>query len=117
MSLRGVLHVGQGDLLGFWCPGCEEIHFVSAGGWSFNGDFENPTFHPSVLITSGHFSRHFRQGDECWCTYADKNPESKIPYKCGVCHSVVKNGEIRYLGDCTHHLAGTIIKMVLKDTH
>ena len=56
--------------------------------WQFNGDNENPTISPSVMVTY--------RGD-------DKNT---------ICHSFIRNGKIEFLSDCTHDLAGKIVDMV-----
>jgi hypothetical protein len=80
----------------FYCPGCGHNHafyvkpFDSQTVWSFNGDMENPTFHPSLLNT--------------WT----KPPDTKV-IKC--CHLFVESGMIKYQGDCTHSLAGKTIDM------
>lgn len=71
----------------FYCPGCEEHHGPS-DSWSFNGSQTAPTFTPSILVR-GH--------------------------KDGVgdtrCHSFVRDGQIQYLSDCTHALAGKTVPM------
>ncbi len=43
-----------------WCPGCEGLHLINTkrknqndAQWNFNGDFERPTFTPSVNIEDG----------------------------------------------------------------
>lgn len=70
----------------FHCPGCDERHAVYVGhhnpkaNWDFNGDVDEPTFQPSILVT--------RPGT----TYR--------------CHSYVQEGFIRYLSDCSHDMAG-----------
>lgn len=74
-----------------WCPGCDKAHrFVdrlSGGpGWTFNRDFERPTFGPSLL-----------------CHY---------PTMEDVCHSYVVDGQWQFLGDSTHALAGQTVPMV-----
>lgn len=76
--------------LTFWCPGCEGMHFVT-DGWKFNGDFEKPTLSPSVRVRGGMPSNGGHGG---------------------VCHFHVRNGEIQYLGDCTHALKSQTIAMV-----
>jgi len=51
-----------GNTLSFRCPGCKLFHSVSvntAGGWTFNGDLENPTLNPSILARVGHYATHF----------------------------------------------------------
>jgi len=80
----------------FQCPGCEEIHTVRVGdkhGWTFNGDLERPTFHPSVL---------------CW---RNMFTGRTTPPEYIRCHSFVLDGMIRFLGDCTHKLAGQTVPL------
>ena len=77
----------------FMCPGCEIGHGVyvrrKEGNpgpvWGFNNDFEKPTLTPSILI------------------YAAGNRPR--------CHSFVRDGNIEFLGDCTHKLAGQTIPL------
>lgn len=109
MSLKGKLRVGEGGLLFFWCSGCKEAHGVTSV-WSFNGDYDKPTFSPSVLITSGHYSHPFG-GTGCWCTYNKEHPDNPAPFKCDVCHSFLRDGRIEFLSDCTHELAGKIVDL------
>lgn len=91
----------------FHCDGCNSAHgvYVIQGTltfkkgklvkgkevpiWGFNGDEEKPTFSPSVLAR--------------WNEGEGKTPK--------VCHSFVRDGEIEYLTDCTHHLAGKKVKL------
>lgn len=72
----------------YWCEGCGYEHafgLTSEGGnHTFNGDLNNPTVSPSLL-------------------------ENRIPDK--VCHSFIVNGQIQYLSDCHHHLAGQTIEL------
>ena len=73
----------------FWCPGCDMAHEVHYGNddprWSWNYDLDRPTFSPSIVITFG------------------DSP--------GRCHSFVTLGQIQYLNDCTHHLAGRAVDL------
>lgn len=55
--------------------------------WQFNGDVKAPTFTPSVRVRSAD-----ENGDTC-------------------CHFYVKDGQIQYLSDCTHDLAGKTVPM------
>jgi len=70
----------------FICPGCDQEHLIpkapSANGlkWTFNGDFNKPTFSPSVRLS---WNRKDQPPDEC--------------------HFNIVNGQIVYCGDCTHH--------------
>lgn len=82
----------------FHCPGCKCEHGVwtskpAANGaqWSWNGDMVRPTFAPSLLIQWG------------------GSGPNDVPRR--VCHSFVTNGEIQFLTDCTHELAGQTVPL------
>lgn len=114
--LRRWSHEGRGGYT-FYCPGCGEGHTIQTegnGAWSFNGDLEEPTFSPSVLLRSGHYASTHKPGDRCWCTFnAERAAKGEAPsaFKCGICHSFVENGTIRFLRDCTHALAGKTVPL------
>lgn len=79
-----------------WCPGCQELHSfyvnkpLSSGAlWDWNNDVMLPTFKPSMLIKG---------------TGTDR-----------ICHSYVTDGEIKFLNDCTHALAGKTVPLSLPD--
>ncbi|GAF73901.1 unnamed protein product [marine sediment metagenome] len=109
----------DGKRIGYhiWCEGCEEYHGIwvynsnsyNGAKWTFNEDMIKPTFSPSLLVRSGHYQEDHKGG--CWCDYNKKNPDKKAPFKCGVCHSFIRNGQIQYLNDCTHKLAGQTIDL------
>lgn len=111
MGQRGVLRTLAGGDLSFWCPGCSEYHTVSAGGWSFDGNFEAPTLYPSILVTSGHYCPGHDPKKGCWCTFNAARPEDPSGFECSRCHSFVKAGSIEFLPDCTHALAGQTVKL------
>lgn len=73
----------------FFCPGCQEYHWIRTRGesplWRFNGDVECPTVEPSIL------------------TFKD-DPARR-------CHSYVRAGRIEYLGDCGHTLRGQSVPL------
>lgn len=87
----------------FECPGCgidhmfvvkvnaEQLKRRGCGypTWSFNGNLESPTFQPSLLVRWNH------------------GPELEPR----VCHSLVKDGNIQFLSDCTHALAGKTVPL------
>jgi hypothetical protein len=111
MSARGVLRIGEGGRLLFMCPGCKEMHQVTVGDgpgprWGFNGDYDRPTFTPSVLVR-GHKVIRDEAGKWTgeWERDASGNP---VP---SVCHSFVRDGQIQFLGDCTHALAGQTVSL------
>lgn len=77
-------------MLGFWCPGCKEPHSYlierPAGvhpAWTFNGNFDKPSFSPSLLY----------------------------PSKPIRCHLYVTDGQIIFLSDCQHELAGKTVEL------
>lgn len=55
--------------------------------WGWNGCVNKPTFTPSILVR-----RNYGE---------DQHPE--------VCHSFVTDGQIQFLGDCTHAMAGQTV--------
>lgn len=72
-----------------FCPACQCGHLFDSR-WTFNGDFEKPTFRASMLIPG-------RQ-----------NP----PYKPTLrCHSFVTEGKIQFLDDCEHELKGQTVEL------
>ena len=78
----------------FHCEGCGFSHIIPIGGqntvWHWDEDKINPTFSPSILVNSPNWG-----GEQI----------EKI------CHSFVENGNIRYLNDCTHELAGQTVPL------
>lgn len=77
----------------FECLGCGMLHFINTnpnygGVWEFNGNLDNPTVSPSLLIKS-------------------PNLDGSVD----VCHFFVKNGNIEYLSDCTHNRRSTTVEM------
>ncbi len=81
-----------GEAYGFDCPGCGYLHIIPVtgdGGWGFNRDLARPTFTPSILVRYD---------------FEDQKP-------LGICHSFVRNGQIEFLNDCTHFLAGKTVDL------
>lgn len=107
MGARGVLRVAEGGRLLFWCPGCKEAHVVGPN-WSFDGNYERPTFAPSIKVTGSQIERdeHGKWTGE-WVLGPDGKP---LPQ---VCHSFVREGQIQFLGDCTHALAGQTVPLAV----
>ena len=90
----------QGGHVWFHCPGCEcahrvrveipvDPHYVDSGHWTWNGRLDLPTFAPSVRTWSGTVDG------------VDQR----------VCHSYVLDGQIQFLGDCWHALAGQTVDL------
>ncbi|TIN82659.1 DUF6527 family protein [Mesorhizobium sp.] len=102
MAARGVLRTVEGGRLMFWCPGCGEAHVVGPS-WTFNGDFDRPTFQPSVLVTG---VQKITDGE-----YERVMAGQKIEPRPLRCHSFVTDGQVQFLDDCTHELAGHTVAL------
>ncbi|WP_426491074.1 DUF6527 family protein [Hymenobacter sp. 102] len=83
----------------FHCPGCNSEHGINTNAangrplWILSGPPEQPTISPSILVRGGYYDQVARVD------------------KVGVCHSFVRNGQIQFLTDCTHHLAGQTVPL------
>ncbi len=73
------------------------------GAWGFDGNYERPTFSPSVLVRGKR-----RITDE---EYARIRTGESVEVPDMICHSFVRNGQIEFLGDCTHALAGQTVPL------
>jgi len=108
MGSRGILRTAEGGRLLFWCPGCDGAHQIQVGEgdgarWGFNGDYERPTFTPSIRVSgtapiSADEHRRIMTGE-------------RIERRPTVCHSFVRDGQIQFLSDCTHALAGQTVPL------
>jgi hypothetical protein len=97
----------DGSELGFsiHCLGCDHRHVLftrpwkkdltkaSLDGpvWSFNGNVDRPTFSPSLVV-------HEAKWDDG--TIAHHR-----------CHSFIRDGQIQYLSDCGHSMAGRTLDL------
>lgn len=106
MAARGVLRAVEGGRLLFFCPGCDEAHMVGPN-WSFNGDYDRPTFSPSILVT-GKRRITDDEYDRIMAGEVVDVPDMR-------CHSFVVDGQIQFLGDCSHELAGKTIPLAAFD--
>lgn len=106
----------------FWCPGCKCGHGIwttkrnsMSAVWTFNGNMERPSFLPSLLIKSVECppedaaTNDFKRGADG--KYLLDSKGRLLGAKDTVCHSLIENGMIRFLGDCTHEFAGKTIPM------
>lgn len=93
----------------FECPGCQFRHKVMVGQgpgprWGWNGSVDLPTFTPSVLVS-------WKEPSSIESEFDD--PDKDIQK---VCHSFVRDGNIQFLNDCSHSLAGQTVPLpVLND--
>lgn len=114
MSKAKIHRDGEGRFYGILirCPGClysngrpqehilpivnppagEEVspHISWKDRWGFNGDYDCPTFTPSLNTWWG-------------------GEGSGIPLHR--CHSFITDGKIQFLGDCTHELVGQTVDL------
>jgi hypothetical protein len=85
-----------------YCPGCKDFHYFhttyknrSNASWTFDGNLEQPSFHPSMNIGPSY------------------------------CHYWLRNGKIEFCGDCHHSvdlptferddpLLGDLLDMVIR---
>ncbi len=102
----------EGGRLGFWCPGCEQAHWVAVGEgpgprWGYNGNPDAPTFTPSVLVRGIYADPPVtRENMDEW--KRAPWPQTRVER---ICHSFIADGRIQFLGDCTHHLAGQTVDL------
>jgi len=97
----------QDGLKIFYCPGCKCSHAIDPKKWTFNE--ETNTISPSVLVK--HVNNHNEWEVDEDGNYVFENGKVKGS-KMITCHIFVKNGQIQYLNDCTHELAGQTVDMV-----
>lgn len=100
----------------WWCPGCRSAHHINVGSgsgpqWTWNGDADRPSFQPSVLV------RGIRQDmtteeliDYDHAAENQSSDELLANPKFGTrCHVYVTDGQIQFLGDCTHDHANKTV--------
>jgi len=107
----------EGDVkrLAYWCQGCNKMHGVIVEGgkpgqaWGWNGDVDKPVFTPSVLYQRNMWTPPVTpENIEQWRAA----PWEQVQVQ-HVCHTFIgcngaQPGEVIFLGDCTHALAGTV---------
>lgn len=78
-----------------WCPACDEPHGIATAKrnrlgaiWSFNGNLDCPTFHPSI---------------RCFTTEHGK--------QITLCHYFITNGQIVFCNDNPHALNGQTVEL------
>jgi hypothetical protein len=103
-----IIRRAEGGIFTFFCPACECAHGVT-NGWSFNFDFKKPTFTPSILVRGYTISPEGR----AMIDRGEPVPPGmdEYPGTPTVCHSFVRDGNIEFLTDCTHKLAGKTVPL------
>ncbi len=102
----------------FRCPGCRDAHVVCVDRdasikWEWNGDVDRPTFSPSILCRWETRSPAARLARAKFSAEHGREPTAaEVPYDVKhVCHSYVRDGQIEFLHDCTHALAGRTVPL------
>lgn len=103
-KLRRSAWAGGANLM-HWCPGCEEVHGIRVEStsndvpmWHFDGNYEKPTFAPSILV--------FVDDDE-----DDNGNPLPAPRRVTLCHYFIRNGMIDFCGDSPHALSGQTVEL------
>jgi hypothetical protein len=99
--------------IGFYCPACEMLH-VFDERWKFDGNFEKPTFTPSLRTSSGHYVAGSQKRPDGKCGICENAKERGVQSICGVCHLNVTKGSIQFHADCTHGMAGQTVAMTVR---
>lgn len=120
-ALSKALRNVAGGGLTFWCQGCKEAHTIWVGDgpgprWSWNGDVEAPVFGPSVLVTGRKFTEKGQADFDAWHQAGCPKPAPEFEAADMRCHTFVgcngaRPGEIIFLADCTHELAGKVLPL------
>jgi hypothetical protein len=97
MSGARILSSAEGGTVAFWCPACDRAHQAgiappAAMLLKYNGNAQDPTFRPSIWIESD-------------------NPNGSKGGPATICHSMVTEGNIEFLSDSTHALAGQTVEL------
>lgn len=98
-----VLRRGQTGFF-HWCPACEQMHPLPdgknspGGGWTFDGDAENPTFTPSFKQTYTHWSGGIA---ESGLGIGERTER--------VCHYIITAGKIQFCADSWHRRSDIVV--------
>lgn len=86
-----------------FCPACHRMHAFAVDGpfrngaqWTFNGNIDAPTFNPSMHIK---------------VNTPDMGADYQPKAMSSVCHYFLRDGQIQFLGDCTHAMAGQTVPL------
>lgn len=86
----------------FWCPGCKEAHIFNDKWTLTNLVKDRPTVSPSLL------TRWTYLPPEPWTFENNKVKGAKDM----VCHLFIRDGNLQFLSDSTHELAGKTVPMI-----
>jgi hypothetical protein len=110
---------GHPNIVLFHCPGCECAHQVhvnpeknelTGASWGWNGSMDAPTFSPSIKVTGTDMTAQGRADYDAWYAAGCPKPAPEsFETQPMCCHSFVLDGNIQFLGDCTHKLANQTV--------
>lgn len=114
--LSKILHDTADNSLMFMCPGCKNTHMIKHGDgpgprWAWNGDAEKPTFAPSIRVRDRPLTDKGNRDMEDWRNAGCPKREQPFESVARVCHSFVTHGQIHFLTDSTHELAGQTVDL------
>lgn len=118
-ALSPILRTLDGGLLAFWCPGCDGAHAVRVRSettqrpsWEWNKSVDKPSFTPSILVRGTRMTDKGMADYQKWRNDGYPPLSGKSFDSCEhVCHSFVTDGQIQFLSDCTHYLAGQTVPL------
>ena len=84
-------------------PATGQISIPKNKGWTFNNNFVEPTFSPSINETWG------KEGQTHADLAVDPHPNRN--------HCFIREGYIEYLSDCTHSMAGQKVRISATDAY
>lgn len=96
----------------FDCPGCGNYHGFNEEIWKFNGDLQNPTVTPSILVRWTEMTEAGRKKYQECMQAGHPIDWPDFPTEDKVCHLFIKEGRIQFLNDCTHELKGQTVDMI-----
>lgn len=82
------VRAAEGERYLIRCPACRSLHVLDSR-WKFNGNFEGPTFQPSLRVQT-------------------KDQDGTLIEHC---HSYITDGNIEYLPDSLHELRGQTVPL------
>ena len=114
MSALGTkLRLLEGGKVSYWCPGCDMAHVLTVEPgtpgpcWHWNRNPDAPTFSPSVLVKYEHGHPPVtRENLAAW-----KRKPWKQERLTRICHAFVVDGQVQFLTDSTHSLAGQTVPL------
>ena len=92
------------------------MHTIKHGGdtgkkWAWNGNTEHPTISPSILVQGTGLTDKGNRDMEEWRDSGYPKRDQPFDSVATVCHSYVTHGQIQFMTDSTHELAGQTVDL------